>query len=183
MLDRLGWPLPDDLAHFLKFAFFTIIPRLILALALTLLFAGLDNYISLNEVIVFLILFSFLTFFILPPSVDALFVIKKSGNQELDDITYLKLLRACRDSSEGIYLVEGSLMIKSFYGRAMNYYERLKESHNFQGYAVSRLVKPLRGFNDRYCRLLEDEAWKLIQARSGAEVERYDFRRLDAIKL
>ena len=177
------WILSEDCRDDLKFIVIKIVPRFILAIVLSLLFASIDNYASVYEVVAFIILFCFLIYHFLPPTVDTVYVIKQTGNQEVDGIVRLKLMRASKDTYSGIYTLGDSLVIKSYWGRAVKYLTGLKEKHDFAGHEVSRQVKSIRGFNEEYNRLLDDVAWKLIAAPYGADVARSNVANLDAIEL
>jgi hypothetical protein len=178
-----SWKFSEDSRDYLKFILINIIPRFILAIVLSLLFASIDNYASVYEVVAFLLLFCFLIYHFLPPSVDTVYVIKATGNQEVDAVVRLKLMRASKDSYDGIYILGDSWVIKSYWGRAVKYLTDLKEKHDFSGHDVSRQVKSIRGFNEEYNRLLDGVAWKLIVAQYGAEVSRSSVADLGAIKL
>lgn len=178
-----GWGVSEDYRDYLKFILINILPRVILAILLSLLFASIDNYASLFEVIVFVVLFCFLIYHFIPPAVDTVYVVKKTGDREADDILMLKLLRASKDTYSGIYTLGGSLVIKSYLGRAVKFLSRLKERHDFTGHEVSRQVKSIKGFNDEYHKLLDRVAWKVMAEPAGAEVARYNLKNLEAIEL
>jgi hypothetical protein len=178
-----GWPFFEDFRDYLKFIVINIVPRFILAIILSLLFASIDNYASFYEVIALLVLFCFLIYHFLPPTVDTVYVVKKTGNHEVDDVVMLKLMRASKDTCSGIFTLGGSFVIKSYWGRAVKYPTRLKEKHDFAEHEVSREVKSIRGFNEEYDQLLDGVAWKLIVGQYSADVARYHLANLDAIEL
>jgi hypothetical protein len=95
----------------------------------------------------------------------------------------LKLLRASKDSYSGIYALEGSLVIKSYLGRAVKFLSRLKEDHDFRGHEVSRQVKSIKGFNDEYHQLLDRVAWKVMAEPAAVEVARYNLKNLQAVEI
>ncbi len=177
------WNLAGDYADSIKFIIIKILPRLILAIILSLLFSSLDNYASFNEIITFIIFFSFLIYYFLPPSVDTIYIIKTTGDKKTDEINILKLLRASKDSYSGIYTLDNSFVIKSYYGKALDYYDKLKEKHNFEGYDVFRNVKSIKEFNEEYCKMLENVSWQLIEEKYGSQVVIYNINRIDTINL
>ena len=177
------WIFSEDCRDYLKFIVINLVPRFILAIFLSLLFASIDNYASVYEVVAFLILFCFLIYHFLPPSVDTVYVIKQTGNQEVDAVVRLKLMRASKDTYNGIYTLGDSLVIKSYWGRAVKYLTDLKKKHDFAGHEVSRQVKSIRGFNEDYKQLLDDVAWKLIAVQYGDDVARSNVANLGAIEL
>ena len=182
MKSFMGWELAEDILDYLRFAARKIVPRVILAVVLSLLFASIDNYASLDEVITFVLFFGLLIFYYLPPTIDTLYLIKKTGDQEPEDATLLKLLRSSKDSRNGIYTLNGSLVIKSYYGKTVKYYEKLAEGRNLEGCELIRQVKSRQGFQEEYCKLLESVAWKLVEERYGPEAPRFSLSDLDAIK-
>jgi hypothetical protein len=178
-----GWGFSEDYRDYLKFILINILPRIILALLLSLLFASVDNYASLFEVMVFVFFFCFLIYHFIPPTVDTVYVVKKTGDREADEVLMLKLLRASKDSYSGIYSLEGSLVIKSYLGRAVKFLSRLKERHDLTGHEVSRQVKSIKGFNEEYHKLLDRVAWRVVAEPAGAGVRRYNLKNLEAIEL
>lgn len=183
MFRHPGGNLLEGLAGNGKLIIYKIVPRLILAMALSLLFSSLDGYASVNEVISFFMLFGFLAFYLIPPSVDTLYIVKKTGAPDVDELNLLKLLRATKDSSRGVYTLGGSMVIKSDYGKAVKYFEKLKEKYNFEGYDVFRQEKSKKAFNHEYYMLLEGVSWKFMEDPSKAEVVKYNIDNLDAITL
>jgi hypothetical protein len=179
----MGWELPEDILDYVRFTGRKFVPRVILAIVLSLLFASIDNYASLNEVITFILFFCFLIFYYLPPSIDTLYLIKKTNDKKRDEVTLLKLLRASKDSVSGLYTLNGSLVIKSYYGKALKYYEQLKEKHDLEGYEIMRQVKSRQGFQEEYCRLLESVSWEFVEEKYGSEAARFSLSDLDAINL
>jgi len=178
-----GWTCSEDFRDYLKFIVINIVPRVILAVLLSLFFASIDNYASFSEIIIFVVLFCFLIYHFLPPAVDTVYAVKKTGDPEVDDLVMLKLMRASKDTYSGIYTLGGSLVIKSYLGRAVKYLARLKEKHDLAAHEVSRQVKSIRGFNAEYHKLLEDAAWKLLADQSGADAVRDNLHNFDAIEL
>jgi len=178
----MGWEVTEEVADYLKFLSRKIVPRLILAVVLSLLFSSLDHYASFNEVITFIIFFFFLIFFYLPPTIDTLYLLKKSGDPELDQATLLKLLQASKDSFSGVFALNGSLVIKSYYGQAVDYYEKLKEKRSFEGYEEIRQVKSRQGFQEEYCKLLETVTWKFVEERYGSGGACYRLSSIDAVE-
>jgi hypothetical protein len=178
-----GWDFSEDYRDYLKFILINILPRVILALLLSLLFASIDNYASLFEIMVFVVFFCFLIYHFIPPTVDTVYVIKKTGDPEADEALRLKLLRASKDSYSGIYALEGSLVIKSYLGRAVKFLSRLKERHDLTGHEVSRQVKSIKGFNDEYHKLLDRVAWRVMAAPAPVQVARYNLKNLEDVEL
>jgi hypothetical protein len=177
-----GWSFSEDYRDYLKFIIINILPRVILAILLSLLFASIDNHASLFEIMVYVVLFSVLIYHFIPPTVDTVYVVQKTGEREVDEVLMLKLLRASKDTYSGIYTVGGSLVIKSYLGRAVKFLSRLKERHDFTGHEVSRQVKSIKGFNEEYNKLLDRVAWNVIPEPSGAEVARYNLKNFEAIE-
>lgn len=177
----LDWNLPGDGLDNVKFIILKVGPRIILAAVLSILFAGMDNQVHFNEVITFVLLSGLLIFYLLPPAVDSLYLIRQTGNNDLDDLIILKLLQASKDSSSGIYMLDGSFVVKSYYGKAMKYYDKLKEKYDFKGYDIFRQSKPIKAFNEQYYKVLEKVTWKYIEKEYGAAVIKYGIDNLDAI--
>jgi hypothetical protein len=102
-----GWIFSGDWRDYLKFIVINIIPRFILAVVLSLLFASIDNHASVYEMVAFRLLFCFLIDYFLPPSVDRVYVIKQTGSREVQGIVRRKLMRASKEAYNGIFTLGG----------------------------------------------------------------------------
>ncbi len=122
-------------------------------------------------------------YYFLPPAIDTIYCIKTTGDKKTDDVTILKLLRASKDSSSGLYTLDGSFVIKSYYGNVVDYYNKLKETHNFEGYEVFRRIKPVKAFNEEYYKFLENVSWQLIEDKYGSDVVIYNINKIDTVDL
>jgi hypothetical protein len=183
MTGREGLNLVEIIQDNAKAIVFKIIPRIIISALLSFLFASIDNYASLNEVIAFFILFCFITFYFLPFNVDTLYALKKTGDVEFDEITYMVLLRASKDNYNGIFKSDDSLVIKSYSEKAVKYYEKLKEKYGFAGYEIIRADKSKKAFKEEYYKLLDKYAMKNLEGIFKLKVKEYNIRDLDRITL
>lgn len=163
---------PENRMHVFKFILSNIIPRVIVAFLLAALFAFLDRRTDIYEFTAFSLLFGFFVFYYLPPAIDTVYVLKKTGAEEKDDLTLLQLLKESKDSRDGIFAAGGSLVIKSSYGLAVKCYEKLKENHDFTGWEVSRQTQSKKFFNNQYYDLLDKVSQKFLP-RADQEIKKY----------
>jgi hypothetical protein len=163
---------PENLLYFCKFILSKIIPRIIVAFLLAALFAFLDRRTDVFEFTAFSLLFGFFVFYYLPPAIDTVYVLKKTGDEEKDDLLLLQLLKASKDSRDLIFAAEGGLVIKSSYELAVKCYEKLRENHDFSGWEVSRQTQSKQFFHTQYYDLLEKLSRKFLPG-PGQEIKPY----------
>lgn len=162
----------ENLKDIFKFILSNIIPRVIVALLLALLFAFMDRRTDVYELTAFSLLFGFFVFYYLPPAIDTVYILKKTGDGEKDDLFLLQLLKASKDSRDLIFAAEGALVIKSSYGLAVKCYEKLKENHDFTGWEVSRQTQSKKFFQNQYYDLLERLSRKFLPG-PAQEIKQY----------
>jgi hypothetical protein len=169
----MGWTLREDLVDVIKFTALKVIPRAILAILLSLLFASLDYHATFVEVLAFLLLFGFLIFYYMPPGIDTIYAVRKTGDPDQDKAALLKLLRCSKDSASGIFSLGESFVIKNSYGQATRTYLKLKDRYPLEGYEIIRASRSKKGFQQEYCQLLDTVAWRLVEEKYGSEAVQY----------
>ena len=163
---------PENRMHVCKFILSNIIPRVIVAFLLAALFAFLDGRTDIYEFMAFSLLCGFFVFYYLPSAIDTVYVLKKTGDAEKDDLALLPLLKESKDTRDGIFAAGGSLVIKSSYGLAVKCYERLKENQDFTGWEVSRQTQSKKFFNKQYYDLLDKVSQKFLPG-TDQEIKKY----------
>lgn len=106
----------------------------------------------------------FIYFF--PPSVETLYIEKKTGIPEKDKGTFLQLLRATMNETSGVYRVGQSIVVKSYYRLLLtSFFYDFQSSHNMDDYDAHIQSKPKKEYKDHYVMLIRYKS-------SGETVER-----------
>ncbi len=114
-----------NLADMLLFFLIKIVPRILVIFIVAYLVSK-----SQRAIIILIIIIGALVFYVSPPSLSAIFLLKKTRNADDGDLTLFKLLSASKDQHSGIFMVNDSFLIKSLYGKASRYSKKISKKFN-----------------------------------------------------